>query len=629
MTRPDPKQVKAMTEIAGVPVGEIAQQFGTPTYVYDATKIVERINDLRQFDFIRYAQKACSNLAILDLVRRHGVLVDAVSAVFDFGSEPFIRLREHFWLTIFREAAQRQVEVGELARPRVGVDQVVGVRIGARQERGAVLDPERHPRIAGKSKYGVMNRAFRALKDLFAVKGYKTTWGSVPFKDQMIDEDAFVYTQFKKAGAVLVANGEIYNDLEIRRQLADAHYQSKSDCESPLHLYRRKGLDFVDDLRGMYAIAIYDRATSKLVLTRDPFGIKPLYYAEYPGGMIFASEVQALLKTGLVAPKVRIEAATELVQLQFITGRRTIFEDINRVAPGETLSLRGGRIVGRRQKPALPEGTALEIDEAEALKLLDGALMDSVAMHQRSDVPYGMFLSGGVDSSAILACMARLNDTPVRAFTAGFPGTAAADERESAKRVAKAAGADHVEIAVTESDFWRYLPAIAAAMDDPAADYAMLPTYLLAAEAAKELKVVLTGEGGDELFAGYGRYRSALRSPLLGGRPMRRRGFLDGMGVLRDSSRHWRAGISAGERRLAAGDMTRLQQAQALDCADWLPNDLLVKLDRCLMAHGLEGRTPLLDPVIADLAFKLPDGLKIASCFIGAIIISSLISRRA
>jgi asparagine synthase (glutamine-hydrolysing) len=201
----------------------------------------------------------------------------------------------------------------------------------------------------------------------------------------------------------------------------------------------------------------------------------------------------------------------------------------------------------------------------------------------------------------------------VRAFTAGFPGTAADDERAHAKRVAKAAGADHVEIAVTENHFWQHLPAIAAAMDDPAADYAILPTFLLAAEAAKELKVVLTGEGGDELFAGYGRYRSALRSPFLGGRPMRRRGALDGLGVLRDSSRHWRAGISAAERRLATGQMTRLQQAQALDCADWLPNDLLLKVDRCLMAHGLEGRTPLLDPVVADLAFRLPDRLKIAA----------------
>jgi asparagine synthase (glutamine-hydrolysing) len=417
---------------------------------------------------------------------------------------------------------------------------------------------------------------------------------------------------YGRQGTALVANGEIYNYIELKRDSAPAAFKTNSDCEVPLATFASGGADFALPLRGMYAIALHDARDRALYLARDPFGIKPLYYAEYPGGMIFASELQALLKTGLVVPKVRPETASELVQLQFTTGRSTIFENIFRVAPGETLSLRGGRIVGRRQKQALPAGGNLELHEAEALKRLDAALMDSVAVHQRSDVPYGMFLSGGVDSSAILACMARLNDRPVRAFTAGFPGTAAADERESAKRVAKAAGAEHIEIAVTEGDFWRHLPAIAAAMDDPAADYAILPTFLLAAEAAKELKVVLTGEGGDELLAGYGRYRSALRSPLLGGRPMRRRGFLDGLGVLRDSSRHWRAGISAGERRLAAGEMTRLQQAQALDCADWLPNDLLLKLDRCLMAHGLEGRTPLLDPVVADIAFKLPDGLKIA-----------------
>ena len=150
------------------------------------------------------------------------------------------------------------------------------------------------------------------------------------------------------------------------------------------------------------------------------------------------------------------------------------------------MSLRGGRIVGRRQKPALPEAAGLELSETEALKLLDAAFMDSVAVHQRSDVPYGMFLSGGVDSSAILACMARLNDTAVRAFTAGFPGTAADDERGHAKRVAKAAGAEHCEIAVTENHFWRHLPAIAAAMDDPAADYAILPTFLLAAESRSD-----------------------------------------------------------------------------------------------------------------------------------------------
>ncbi|HXJ00273.1 MAG TPA: asparagine synthase (glutamine-hydrolyzing) [Micropepsaceae bacterium] len=412
-------------------------------------------------------------------------------------------------------------------------------------------------------------------------------------------------------GTALVANGEIYNYLELKSEFSPSEFKTHSDCEVPLATYARDGADFARALRGMYAIALHDARDHALYLTRDPFGIKPLYYAEHSGGIVFASELQAILKSNLLAPKVRVSAATELVQLQFTTGRDTIFEGIHRVAPGETLVLRGGRIVGRRQKRALPEGPPLRLSEADALKELDAALMDSVAVHQRSDVPYGMFLSGGIDSAAVLACMARLNEKPVRAFTAGFPATSTHDERETARRVANSVGAEHIEIAVTEKDFWTHLPAIAAAMDDPAADYAILPTYLLAAEAAKELKVVLTGEGGDELFAGYGRYRSALRSPFLGGRPMRRRGFLEQLGVLRDSSRQWRAGIAAAERRFSTGDYTRLQQAQALDCADWLPNDLLLKVDRCLMAHGLEGRTPLLDPVVADLAFRLPDSLKI------------------
>jgi len=414
-------------------------------------------------------------------------------------------------------------------------------------------------------------------------------------------------------GTALVSNGEIYNFIELKQAFPSGLFKTKSDCELPLATYARDGADFTSALRGMYAIALHDARDHVLYLARDPFGIKPLYYAEYSGGIVFASEPQAILKTNLVAPKVRREAATELVQLQFTTGRSTIFDGISRVAPGETISLRNGRLVGRQHKPALPEAPPREIGETEALELLDAALMDSAAVHQRADVPYGMFLSGGIDSSAILACMARLNDRPVRAFTAGFPGSGTHDERDHARLLAEAAGAEHIEIAITGQDFWRHLPAIAAAMDDPAADYATLPTYLLAAEAAKELKVVLTGEGGDELFAGYGRYRSVLRSPFLGGRAMRPRGFLDGLGVLRDTTRHWRDGIAATERRLSMSGMTILQRAQALDCADWLPNDLLLKVDRCLMAHGLEGRTPLLDPVVADLAFRLPDGLKIAA----------------
>jgi asparagine synthase (glutamine-hydrolysing) len=223
-----------------------------------------------------------------------------------------------------------------------------------------------------------------------------------------------------------------------------------------------------------------------------------------------------------------------------------------------------------------------------------------------------MFLSGGVDSSALLACMARLNERPVRAFTAGFPGTSARDERLHAQKVARAVGAEHIEVEVTQSDFYRHMPAIAAAMDDPAADYAIVPSYLLAREAAKELKVVLCGEGGDELFAGYGRYRTVLRPRLFGGRPMRRRGALDGMGILRDTTMRWRDGITAAEQHVRTQNWNRLQSAQAVDCVDWLPHDLLLKLDRCLMAHGLEGRTPFLDPVVGEFAFCLPDRLKLA-----------------
>ncbi len=413
-------------------------------------------------------------------------------------------------------------------------------------------------------------------------------------------------------GTALVANGEIYNYVELRREFPSRVFRTASDCELPLATYDRDGGGFAASLRGMYAIALHDARERALYLARDPFGIKPLYYAEYSGGILFASEPQALLRTGLVPARLRTGKSLELLQLQFTTGRATIYESVQRVLPGETLTLRGGHIVDRSLRQALPDTKPRQISEEQALQQLDASLMDSVAIHQRADVPYGLFLSGGIDSSAILACMARLNDSPVRAFTAGFPGTAAHDEREHAKAVARAGGADHIEVEVTDSQFWHHLPAIIAAMDDPAADYAIVPTWFLAAEAAKELKVVLTGEGGDEIFAGYSRYRTTLRSPFLGGRVMRKRGFFDGLGVLRDQTHHWREGVAAAERRLATSELDALQQAQALDCADWLPNDLLVKLDRCLMAHGLEGRTPLLDPVIGAAGFCLPDGLKIS-----------------
>ena len=413
-------------------------------------------------------------------------------------------------------------------------------------------------------------------------------------------------------GAALVANGEIYNYLELRESLSEANWQSHSDCEPALYLYRRHGVQYAEKLRGMYAIALFDPKEDRLLLSRDPFGIKPLYYAEIERGLLFASEPGALMASGLIKPGMHGEAVDELLQLQFTTGRDTVFEGVKRVLPGETLEVMRGRVTAHRRLRALPQSGDSGLDEAAALKELDRVLMESVEFHQRSDVPYGLFLSGGIDSSALLACMARLNDAPVVAYTAGFFDVSVQDERAHARALAQRTGAIHHEVDVSAEDFWTLLPEIVSFVDDPAADYAILPTYKLAAKAARELKVILCGEGGDELFAGYGRYRSVMRPLWLGGRTMRARGFLDGLGMLRRESPRWRDGIIAAEGRVSAPGQSRLQRAQAVDCEDWLPNDLLIKLDRCLMAHGLEGRTPFLDPKVASFAFRLPDRLKIA-----------------
>ncbi len=419
-------------------------------------------------------------------------------------------------------------------------------------------------------------------------------------------------------GAALVANGEIYNAPELRAQFGADRFATLSDCEPPLALYRRDGAGFAGDLRGMYGAALHDEAAGTLHLARDPFGIKPLYYAETPSGTAFASEPAALIAAGLVSPRLDEGARDELLALQFTTGARTVFQGIRRVLPGETLTLSAGRVAARRRHAALPGGAPEVRSEDAALATLDDALMESVAIHRRADVPYGLFLSGGVDSASVLAAMARLDERPVRAFTAYFPESTVADERKAARAVARAAGAEHREVEVTARDFHRLLPAVARALDDPAADYAALPTYKLGMAAGEELKVVLCGEGGDELFAGYGRYRALARPWWRGGaRKPRAYALLAGLGVLRREPEGWRAGLDAAEAAAsegegaAAGDRTSLQAAQAADCAEWLAHDLLLKVDRCLMAHGVEGRTPFLDPAVARVGFALPDDLKI------------------
>ncbi len=430
----------------------------------------------------------------------------------------------------------------------------------------------------------------------------------------IIDLEGGKQPLFGADGLALVANGEIYNYRELYALLLGVNFATGSDCELPLHLYHRQGKSFVEHLRGMYAIALHDPRDESLLLARDPFGIKPLYYAEAQGHLLFASEPQAIIASGLIAPRLVAAKRDELLQLQFTTGADTIFQGIHRLLPGEMVICRKGRIVERARRIA-PAAAVTPRSEAEALAELDRLLQESVDLHQRADVPYGLFLSGGIDSSALLAMMARLNPRPVLAYSLGFPDSGLHDERDLAATLARKVGAEHRSVDFTAADFWSLLPRVAQAMDDPAADYACLPTFKLAQFAAREVKVVLSGEGGDEIFGGYGRYRSAMR--LLFAKPLRRKGALDGLDLFREPPAKWRSGYGIVERETRRIEETKLQAAQRLDIADWLPNDLLTKLDRCLMRNALEGRTPFLDCGAVDavglsaFGFGLNDGLKI------------------
>ncbi|MEW5685344.1 MAG: asparagine synthase (glutamine-hydrolyzing) [Pseudomonadota bacterium] len=435
------------------------------------------------------------------------------------------------------------------------------------------------------------------------------------------------------AGGTVIGNGEIYNYVELTEdhQLGSA-LTTGSDFEPLLHLYAREGEAAFRRLRGMYALCLIG-ADGRSWLARDPFGIKPLYIMEHGRGLAFASEPRAFFAAGLMQKVLDDTAARELLDLNYILGERGVFQGLRRLAPGEVVEVRDGRVVsGHRRaalslpfmgrvaseasrvgrhsaapEPAAPiptrpsrsDGHPPHEGEGKVLDRLDAVLEDSVRVHQRSDVPYGLFLSGGIDSAAIATLMSRLNQRPVTAFTCGFDAPGAKDERAQAEAVARALNLDWRETRFGEADFWRILPQAAWALDDPTADYATLPTYRLAEAAKGTLTVVLTGEGGDELFGGYGRYRRALRPAWLGGRPAEPRGARP------QTLAAWR------EIARAPKGLTPLQQAQWADVVTWLPNDLLLKLDRCLMAHGLEGRTPFLDPEVAAFAWGLDDRLKV------------------
>ncbi len=415
-------------------------------------------------------------------------------------------------------------------------------------------------------------------------------------------------------GGALVGNGEIYNFVELREAQGGAvAYRSDADFEPTLDPFERMGLSSLASLRGMYALAMHRPAMDDVLLARDPFGIKPLYVYENETLFAFASEPQALFNAGLLTAEIDPLKRLEVLQLQYSSGSDTVFRNVWRLMPGEALRLEGGRVAERATLDPVPGDIPdPPTDLDAAIEGFDAAFEDCVRIHQRADVPYGMFLSGGLDSSALLTMMTRLNERPVRTFTCGFDDGGAHDEREAAARVADSFGAEHSQITFSQEDFWALAPAVAGALDEPTTDYAVLPTYKLGALARDSVKVVLSGEGGDEMFAGYGRYRKLLKPWWRGGKRPRTKGLFEGMGILREENRDWAAGLDHLRAQAARPGFSPLQAAQATDIHAWLHADLLLKLDRCLMAHGVEGRTPFLDRGIARFAFSLPDKLKIS-----------------
>lgn len=425
------------------------------------------------------------------------------------------------------------------------------------------------------------------------------------------------------SGVSLIMNGEIYNYVELRETYASYPFTSQSDAEVILPLYHEKGEKaLTQDLRGMYGLCLYDPDQKKAILSRDPFGIKPLYYVILPqGGVGFASEASALFKAGLTKAMVNPKARSEALQLGFTIGAKTVTGFVQRLLPGETLVIEDGRITDqyraflpgalsassqRAPKSSKPEASKPPLPLV--LKELEETLRDSVRVHLRSDVPYGLFLSGGLDSATLLKLMTEEAGRPIRTYTIGFSGAMVHDERAQAQHLARHFNSEHTEMDFGEKDFWQLLPFVAQSCDDLHFDQAMLPTFKLAKEASKELKVVLSGEGGDEFFAGYRRYQKALRPWFLGSYTPRKKGFFDRLKKLTfPYLGGWREDFSTLEKGTAHKGMSKLRRQLVLDQESWLPNDLLLKLDRCLMAHGLEGRTPFLDLKVRGFTESLPD----------------------
>jgi asparagine synthase (glutamine-hydrolysing) len=459
-------------------------------------------------------------------------------------------------------------------------------------------------------------------------------------------------------GTIVVAfNGEIYNYRELRARLrANGHVlRTEADTEVIVHLYEELGEECVHELRGMFSFAVWDTRRRRLFLARDRLGIKPLYWTQHNGQLAFASEIKALLRAPGVRASLDHEALAAFLLLKYVPAPRTMFAGIHALPPGHVLTCDADCARVRRWwdlsfRPTTPPPT-----EHDAVAQLRALLEDAVRSHLMSDVPFGAFLSGGVDSSAVVALMSRELGRPVSTFAVGFAGPDEVfSELPYARMVAERYGTDHHEVLIGARDFVEHAEKVVWHLDQPIADNACLPNYLVAELASRQVKMVLTGEGGDELFAGYARYAGERMTPLFERLPGPLRSA--GAAFARRSPGRSRSQVALyalcqpGERRrlaswfalmhpearaeLAAGALAaavrrtppeslfagplertdaieRINRMLYVDTVLWLPDDLLARGDKTSMAASLEARVPLLDHRLVEFAAGLPPGLKV------------------
>ncbi|MEO8459660.1 MAG: asparagine synthase (glutamine-hydrolyzing) [Dokdonella sp.] len=447
----------------------------------------------------------------------------------------------------------------------------------------------------------------------------------------------------------VVFNGEIYNYRELRAELEarGCRFYTQSDSEVIVQAYAEFGDGCFARLHGMFGIAIWDAHKRTLLLARDRFGEKPLFYADDGRRLIFASELKSLLKVPGFRRDIDADAVQGFVCFGYVPSPASIFSGVRKLPPAHFLRYVDGRVELQRYW-SLAFAPPIALDENEAEEELAGLLDQAVSSRLVADVPFGAFLSGGLDSSVVVALMARHMRQPVRTFSIGFREDAY-NELSDARRVASHLGTDHCEL-VVDPDAVDLLQQLVWYLDEPFADSSAVPTFLVSQLARREVKMVLTGDGGDEAFAGYDRYLRFLKLQSLGalkpaaamaarvaghllpgtrGYRWRRIGerlrqnfpasYLSGVALTRPDlaarllghaidEGHYRS-LDAATRDLPASGL--LDRIVAIDFASYLPDDILVKLDRMGMANSLEGRAPLLDHRLVEFAVRLPEAMRI------------------